>query len=84
MYFFKRKGRQVLDLRGNLILTHNPALVRTRVTSAAPTVVQNVRYISILGLNLRGKIAASRAALAFIWTRKLETLDPETSGGLEP
>lgn len=28
MYFYKKGGKQVLDLRGDLVLTHNDALVK--------------------------------------------------------
>ena len=45
MYFFKLKGKQMLDLRGDLILTHNDALVKSRIKSAAPAGVRNARYI---------------------------------------
>jgi hypothetical protein len=40
MYFYKEKGEQVLDLRGGLVLTHNDALVKGRVKSAALHVIK--------------------------------------------
>lgn len=64
MYFFKTKGKQHLDLRGNLILSHNAKLVRTRAKSNAPRYVQNARYITSVGSH---KIRSSWAALKFIW-----------------
>lgn len=78
MYFYKQKGRQVLDMRGDLVLSHNDALVKGRVKSAAPSAVRNARYIR--GLKTRGflfKLSASRAALAFIWGRS-QALTKET------
>lgn len=76
MYFFLEKGKQVLDMRGDLVLTHNPALVVGRIKSAAPRAVRNARYIEdVRGLTFWGKLRASRAALRFIWTRKSEALD---------
>lgn len=64
MYFFKTKGKQHLDLRGDLILTHNAQLVRTRARSNAPRYVQNAKYITSVG---RYKIRATWAAAKFIW-----------------
>lgn len=68
MYFFKAKGRQVLDLRGNLILTFNPDLVRARVSSAAPRAVRNATYVA-LGARpgFRARWRATAEALRFIW-----------------
>lgn len=68
MYFFKNQGKQFLDLTGNLILSHNDRLVKTRSTSAAPTKVLNAKYIINSGdLNIIGKLKATRLALSFIW-----------------
>lgn len=67
MYFYKHKGKQVLDLRGDLILTHNDALVKGRVKSAAPSGVLNTKYILISGLGFVSKIKATWHAIRFIW-----------------
>lgn len=68
MYFYNQRGRQVLDLRGDLVLTHNPALVVGRVKSAAPSAVRNARYIcAIPSMGVVRKMRASWAALRFIW-----------------
>lgn len=78
MYFFKKDGKQVLDLRGDLILTHNDDLVRTRVKSAAPRYVRNATYIcGIPELGFMAKVRASFMALGFIWgkSQKLENLE---------
>ena len=77
MYFYNQKGRQVLDLRGDLILTHNPALVIGRVKSAAPSAVRNARYIAAIpSMGVVRKVRASWAALRFIWG-KSEALKEE-------
>lgn len=44
MYFFKKSHEVHLDLRGNLILSHNDSLVKTRVPGAAPKNVHNAKY----------------------------------------
>lgn len=68
MYFFKKSGRQYLDLTGNLILSHNDKLVKARSTSASPTKVLNAKFVVNAGdLNLRGKLKATILALRFIW-----------------
>ena len=77
MYFFLKKGKQYLDLTGNLILSHNDKLVKARVTSAAPTKVLNARYVINSGkLNFRGKLKATLIALNFIWGKPIP-LKPE-------
>lgn len=67
MYFFKKKGKQYLDLTGDLILTCNDRLVKARSTSAAPTKILNASYITNADLNIRGKLKATSLALRFIW-----------------
>lgn len=71
MYFHKEKGRQVLDMTGDLILTFNKDLIVARSKSAAPPVVRSATYICDMGrLTFRGKCAASMRAIAFIWGKK--------------
>ena len=80
MYFYKRNGKQHLDLRGDLVLTHNDAIVKGRVKSAAPAVVRNATYVeNIPSMGFRAKLGASRVALAFIWS-KSQALVPEEAG----
>ena len=68
MYFYKKGGKQILDLRGDLILTHNDGLVKTRVKSAAPAKVTNVKYIAkISAMSFARKVEATFAAIGFIW-----------------
>lgn len=67
MYFYNAGGKQHLDLRGDLILTHNDALVKTRNKSAAPRFVHNSKHISIQGLTFVRKIKATFHAIGFIW-----------------
>ena len=68
MYFFKKQGRQYLDLTGNLILSHNDKLIKARVGSAAPHKALNAKFIINAGdLNLYGKLKATLLAIRFIW-----------------
>ena len=68
MYFYKNKGKQVLDLTGNLILTHNDQLIKARVTSAGPSRVRNAKFVdNIAGGSLKRKIKATFSVIAFIW-----------------
>lgn len=77
MYFYKLKGKQMLDLRGDLVLSHNDGLVVARYKSASPKGVRNATYVvGIPKLSTWGKINASLAALRFIWTAKSQALDP--------
>lgn len=78
MYFFKKGGKQILDLRGDLVLTHNDALVKGRVKSAAPASVRNAKRIeNIPNLGFWAKIRATKAAVSFIWG-KSRALTKET------
>ena len=79
MYFYKNKGKQVLDLRGNIILTHNSALVKGRVKSAAPAGVHNAKYILLAELSFRRKVEATLHAIRFIWG-KSQALDADIEG----
>lgn len=63
MYFFKKKGKQYLDLTGNLILSHNDDLVKTRLKSAAPHKIFNATFI-VLG---NKKLKSTITVLRFIW-----------------
>jgi len=81
MYFYKSQGKQILDLRGDLVLTHNDALVKGRVKSAAPSGVKNSKYILLSGLSFVRKVKATFHAIRFIWGENQaltkETIDNE-------
>lgn len=78
MYFFKKSGKQMLDLRGDLILSHNDDLVKGRAKSAAPAAVRNATYIvNIPAMGFRAKLAATRIALRFIWAKRSQALTSE-------
>jgi hypothetical protein len=68
MYFYKKQGKQMLDLSGDLIITHNNGLVIGRVKSAAPAGVKNAKYILLVTLGFYGKIKATYHAIKFIWS----------------
>jgi hypothetical protein len=79
MYFYRLNGKQILDLRGDLVLTHNDDLVKARVKSAAPRGVRNPKYILIADLTFLGKIKAVFYAARFIWGAS-EALDADEGG----
>lgn len=81
MYFYKSRGKQHLDLRGDLILSHNPEIVRARITSAAPAGVHNARYITIKQLSFWRKIKATLIAARFIWRESHTELTAKTIDG---
>ncbi len=73
MYFFFKGGKQHLDLRGDLILSHNDALVKCRVKSSAPRFVSNAKYIlNIKKMGFIRKIRATLEAISFIWGKNQE------------
>ena len=69
MYFFKLNGKQILDLKGNLIITHNKNLVTGRIKSAAPSAIRNALYIqNISQMSIVNKILATLFVVRFIWS----------------
>lgn len=78
MYFFKEGGKQVLDLRGDLVISHNDGLVKCRSKSAAPASVKNAKYI----LNIKKawgfwyRVRATFAVIRFIWGRNEALKNP--------
>lgn len=68
MYFHTVKGKQAVDFRGDLLLTHNDAPIKSRNKSAAPRQVKNIKHIDgIAAMGVWRKLRASCHALAFIW-----------------
>lgn len=68
MYFHTVQGKQSVDFRGDLLLTHNTAPIKSRNKSAAPRQIKNIKHIDdIARMGVWRKLRASRLALAFIW-----------------
>lgn len=79
MYFFKKQGRQYLDLTGDLILSQNDRLVKARSTSAAPHKILSAKFVVNCGdLNLRGKLKATLLVLRFVWGKPQPLLPEDT------
>jgi len=79
MYFYKKGGKQILDLRGDLILTHNDGLIKGRVKSAAPGSVKNATYIVARNMSFISKIKATFHVIRFIFGSS-QALDAEKEG----
>ena len=78
MYFYKQKGKQILDFRGDLIVTHNDALVKARIKSAAPASIRNAKYIvNLPARSFYFKVKATFAVIGFTWGKNT-ALTPET------
>lgn len=76
MYFYKVKGKQYLDLKGNFILSHNDQIVKARVKSAAPTEINNLIYTTnIINLKFLSKCRLVLHVIGFIWAND-ESLKP--------
>lgn len=56
MHFHREKGKQVLDLRGDFILTKRDELVTAVAPSAAPKRVRFARYIPLKDLKFWGNV----------------------------
>ena len=71
MYFFKKKGKQYLDLTGNLILSKNKDLILYTAKSAIPHAVYNAKYLlKVNQYNIISKIKTTLIAIRFIWFKK--------------
>jgi len=83
-YFYLEKGKQHLDLKGDLIISHNDALIKTRTKSAGPVQVSAPDgYILNLGkLKFFRKIRATWNIIKFVWTAK--PLDRDITAYREP
>lgn len=77
MYFYKKQGKQYLDLSGNLIFSYNKNLVSTRSKSAAPVKILNPLYVVDMGnLSVFKKIKLSFQSIKFIWMKPKNLLKP--------
>ena len=69
MRFYRKRGKQILDLRDDFILTRQSDLVEAQAKSNAPRLVRFARYVPNIGKqSVRAKIRTSWRALQFIWT----------------
>lgn len=79
MYFYKKQGKQYMDLTGNLILSSNDELIKARSKSAAPHKAFNAKFVINTGdLNRRGKLKATLLALRFIWGKPAPLREEDT------
>ena len=68
MYFYKQQGKQHVDFRGDLILSHNDQTIKARIKSAAPVAARNIKHISnIPNIGFRKRVKATFACIRFIW-----------------
>lgn len=70
-------------MRGNLILTHNETLVKTRTKSAAPFKINNAEYACVKNGGFFGRIYLTFKVIGFVWG-KSEALIPEHTNLNEP
>lgn len=68
MHFFKFKGRQYLNMSGDLLLTKGDHPITTKTQGAGPTRVYNMSAGHVRG-GFFARLHATFRALAFIWSR---------------
>lgn len=78
MYFYKKKGKQYLDLTGDVVITHNSDPLKTRSKSAAPAGISGGRYISLQKLNFFRKVYVMFWLAAFVWRSSQELTASKT------
>ena len=80
MYFFIKEGRQYLDLTGNLILSHNDRLIKTRNKSAAPTKILNATYVvDLKHLTFIAKIRLVIMIFKFVFGKSQRLTEQDTN-----
>lgn len=79
MYFFKKKGKQYLDLTGDLVITHNTDPLKTRSKSAAPAGIRGGRYIALHGKGFFRKVFIMFWVAAFVWRSDAELIPEKTA-----
>ena len=69
MMFYKKNGKQILDMRHDLVLTRQSELIEANAKSCAPRRVVFARHVPNIGkLGFLGKLSASWSAIRFIWS----------------
>ena len=66
MLFTKVKGKQYLDMSGNLVLTKNEQLVAVTAPSAMPKGIQGGEHAFV---RKGSRLRATLTALNFIWSK---------------
>ena len=80
MYFFKKEGKQYLDLTGDLILSSNDRLIKARSKSAAPVKALNAKFVLNCGdLTFIGKLKATLLVLRFVWGKPQPLIAEDTN-----
>lgn len=81
MYFYLEKGKQILDLKGTLILSFNDELVKTRVKSAAPSKIKAPEgFIKNVGkAKFFRRVFITLRVIAFIWGKDKQLKREDTN-----
>ena len=83
MYFYKENGKQILDLKGTLIISHNSDLAKSRTSSAAPSKILNSQYVKLYGAGFFRKVFMSFYLFFYVW-RKHEELTVDKTAFNKP
>lgn len=70
MHFYKKNGKQLLNMRGDIVLTHNKDVLSAFPKSAGPKRVSNVRFIpNVSKLGFFAKLKAIFIVVCFVFGR---------------
>lgn len=79
MYFYLSGGKQHVDFRGDLIISHNDNPIKARNKSAAPRYAHNANHIcNVHTFSFWQKLKATAIAARFIWAKKSQALTKES------
>jgi len=81
MYFYRNGKEQILDLRGDLIISFNDSLVKTRSKSAGPKTIKSPDgYILNVGkAGFIKRIGVTLKIIAFVWGNDKELVEADTN-----
>jgi hypothetical protein len=79
MYFYKSKGKQILDLTGDIVLTHNSDPLKTRAKSCAPAAIRGGQYIKLHNVGFWRRVYIMIYVAAWVWRSSLELTEDKTA-----
>ena len=77
MFFHGANGKQILDLRNDLVLTFDKQLVTAQNKKNAPDRVANATYVLMSNTS---RWRATLKVLKFVWTKQLITIKRMADG----
>lgn len=79
MYFFKQNGKQILDLTGDVVITHNDEPIKARTKSAGPSAIKNHVFIKLHNASFFKKVFYTFYLATYVWRKNQELTADKTN-----